>query len=194
MQSPRLCADAEKLMILALVAAHKAMPPLGPPWKLVSPSGVLFVIASEAELKGFVYSEFGAENYNVNLYNMHCLLGTERGQSSNTETPKHVKYWQPLSRLQFIKHAGDQQPLPVVGGMGKHGMEHFVKVYPRPSFVNGKGEVARSLRNLLAGNYMSNKNFSNDWKGWSLVPPPENLEHWLPRGHVLCSTLPACRM
>ena len=47
MQSPRLCADAEKRMILALVAAHKAMPPLGPPWKLVSPSGVLFVIASD---------------------------------------------------------------------------------------------------------------------------------------------------
>ena len=172
-----------------LVAAHRATPPPGPPWKLVSPSGVLFVIAGKEELNALVLAELGAENHHVNVYNMLCLLGAETG---NTETPKHVHCWQPLSRLQFIKHKDSGEPLPVVGGMGRFGLEHFVNLYPRSSLTNNKGEVPRSLRDLLAGSYKSSKKFSNDWKGWSLVAPPPNVEQWLPRGQLQLVAQQAC--
>ena len=177
--------------VRALVADHNLMPPREPPWKLVSPTGVLFVVTNNDELDALVLAELGAADFHVNIFNMHCLLGIRLG---NTGNPKHVQFWQPLTRLQFIKHKDEDQPLPVVGGLGRHGLEHFVTLNERQVFLNGKREVARSLRDLLSGSYKSNKRFSNDWKGWSLVAPPDNLEQWLPRGQVRCGALPACGM
>ena len=146
---------------------------------MVGPAGTLVVIDTKSDLKAFV-GETLVGDVHINLFNVHCMLGILKEAS-----PRHVSMWQPLSRLQFIQHEKSDEPLPVVGGLGKGGLEHFISLHKQEDFIDSKGEVARSLRNLLLGTYKtgsgSSKKFSNCWKGWSLVPPPENLEQWLPR-------------
>ena len=77
--------------------------------------------------------------------------------------------WQPLSRLHFLQHESSNELLPVVEGLGKGGLVHFVGLYQQPEFTDGNEHVARMLRNLLLGTYKtgsgSNKRFSNSWKG-----------------------------
>ena len=171
----------EQEKVSRLLAASQAPPSPEPPWSIVCPTGRLFGVANHEELLAFVRQELAGDR--ILEFNICCMLGIKQDH-----VYRHVQLFQPLSRLQFLKHVDSGESLPVVGGTGKGGLEHFVKLYPRAGFASASGDVARGLRNLLSGTHYSGsgdrKKFSNNWKGWSLVPPPSNLKEWLPRGQL----------
>ena len=91
---------------------ERALAPLppGPPWKLVSPTCVLHIIHDEKSFTAFCGCE-GLDSSNVSH-----LLGRTLG---NSEQPLHVKFWQPLQRLLFLRRHGCDELVPVLGGPGK---------------------------------------------------------------------------
>ena len=69
------------------------MPP-GPPWKIVSPFGVLHIIKDRDALGTFIAAE------ELDTFNIKHLLGLQEG---STAQPMHVKFWQPLHLLLFLR-------------------------------------------------------------------------------------------
>ena len=60
--------------------------PDGPPWKLISPTGVREVIEDRGAVSIFCAAE------GLDLFNVEHLLGLHPGNSSQ---PLHVNFWQP---------------------------------------------------------------------------------------------------
>ena len=98
------------------------MPP-GPPWKLVSPFGVLHIIEDRDALGTFIAAE------ELDTFNIKHLLGLQEG---STAQPMHVKFWQPLHLLLFLGRNGSNELVPVLGGPGsgyrnkEAGVDHFI--------------------------------------------------------------------
>ena len=98
------------------------MPP-GPPWKIVSPFGVLHIIKDRDALGTFIAAE------ELDTFNIKHLLGLQEG---STAQPMHVKFWQPLHLLLFLRRNGSNELVPVLGGPGsgyrnkEAGVDHFI--------------------------------------------------------------------
>ena len=80
--------------------------PEGPPWKLVSPFGVLHIMHDRRGLQNFMTDE------KLDTSNVEHLLGLNGG---NCVRPQHVQFWQPLHLLLFLKHEGSDELVPVLG-------------------------------------------------------------------------------
>ena len=104
--------------------AH-APTPVGPPWKLISPTGVRHVFEDREAISIFCADE------QLELSNIEHLLGLSEG---NTSQPKHVKFWQPQHLLLFLRRHGSTELVPVLGGPGKGrcigdaGVDHFIRM------------------------------------------------------------------
>ena len=111
------------------------MPP-GPPWKLVSPFGVLHIIEDRDALGTFIAAE------ELDTFNIKHLLGLQEGSSAQ---PMHVKFWQPLHLLLFLGRNGSNELVPVLGGPG-HGVR---KGEASPPLCGSRAMAARLLRSRL---------------------------------------------
>jgi hypothetical protein len=152
--------------------------PPGPPWKLVSPFGLLHIIHDRAALGTFT----GAED--LDKFNVEHLLGLKEGSSAR---PLHVKFWQPLHLLLFLRRDGSDELVPVLGGpghgarSGEAGVDHFIETVaacrddmPFTSKHRGK------LQQILVGSYQSNGKPSNSYMKWGLADPPADLDGFFP--------------
>ena len=152
----------------------------GPPWKLLSPGGLLYILL-ESELEEFCL-KFAVDG--VELKNIHHLLGINI-KGMNTEQPKHVKFWQPIELVHYLRRVGSTDPneiVPVLGGQGRGGVDYFLdavakcRVEKDMPFNNGtqlKRLLAKTSDVVRAANYK-----------WELAPPPEDPVEWHPRGRL----------
>ena len=154
------------------------MPP-GPPWKLVSPAGVLHVIEDRDALPIFCADE------SLNKFNIEHLLELRTG---NSAWPLHVKFWQPLHLLLFLGRDGLEELVPVLGGPGKGaakgeaGVDYFLEVVAHARHDMTFTEKNRDkLQQLLVGSYRSNGQLSNKFMGWGLVDAPVHLDGFFGR-------------
>ena len=92
-----------------VVRRERARPPMppGPPWKVVSPNGVLHVILDLPAVSRFCKEE------GLNTFDIKHLLEIEKG---NTERPMHVNFWQPLHLLLFLHGPTPTQVYMLPGG------------------------------------------------------------------------------
>ena len=158
------------------------MPP-GPPWKIVSPFGVLHIIKDRDALGTFIAAE------ELDTFNIKHLLGLQEG---STAQPMHVKFWQPLHLLLFLKRNGSNELVPVLGGpgsgtcKGEAGVDHFIATvaaaHPDMPFTE---KHRTNLQRILVESFTSNGKPSNSYKGWGLATAPANLDgffygtrHW----------------
>ena len=173
---------------------ERALAPLppGPPWKLVSPTCVLHIIHDEKSFTAFCGSE-GLDSSNVSH-----LLGRISGSS---EQPMHVKFWQPLQRLLFLRRHGCDELVPVLGGKGARkgeaGVDFFIASVA--AFRDGMPFTAAhrtKLQQFLVESYRSNGQLSNNYMGWgwrNLLPSSSSFLHacktgdWYPRVCTGCS-------
>ena len=106
-------------------AQSRSPTPVGPPWKLISPTGVRHVFEDREAISIFCADE------QLELSNIEHLLGLSEG---NTSQPKHVKFWQPQHLLLFLRRHGSTELVPVLGGPGKGrcigdaGVDHFIRM------------------------------------------------------------------
>ena len=151
--------------------------PPGPPWKLVSPTCVLHIIHDEKSFTAFCGSE-GLDSSNVSH-----LLGRISG---NSEQPLHVKFWQPLQRLLFLRRHGCDELVPVLGGKGARkgeaGVDFFIaSVAAFRDDMPFTAAHRTKLQQLLVESYRSNGKLSNNYMGWGLAQPPAELEQFFAR-------------
>ena len=155
------------------VARERVIPrmPDGPPWKLISPTGVRHVIEDRKAIKTF------CEEMELDVFNINHLLGETAG---NTAQSLHVNFWQPQHLFLFLKRhdGGRGAGLGVVGGPGKgrtkgeSGVNHFIKVVAaHRSDMSFTEQNRDKLQQLLVGTYTSNSVPSNNFKGWGLAFP-----------------------
>lgn len=154
------------------------MPP-GPPWKVVSPNGVLHVILDLPAVSRFCKEE------GLNTFDIKHLLEIEKG---NTEQPMHVNFWQPLHLLLFLRHKNAAELVPVLGGPGKGrrvgegGVDHFIaRVATFRPDMPFTAKHRTKLQQLLVESYTSHGVLSNDYLGWGLAPAPADLEAYFAR-------------
>ena len=154
------------------------MPP-GPPWKLVSPNGVLHIILDLLAVSQFCKEE------GLSTFDIKHLLEIEEG---NTERPMHVKFWQPLHLLLFLRHKDGSELVPVLGGPGKGrrvgeaGVDYFIEAVAKfRSDMSFTANHRAKLQRLLVESYTSHGKPSNDYQGWGLAAAPANLEAFFPR-------------
>ena len=152
----------------------------GPPWNLLSPRGLLYTLL-ESELEEFC-DEFVDEG--VELKNIKHLLGIKT-EGMNTDQPKHVKFWQPLELVQYLRRVGSTDPneiVPVLGGRGRGGVDYFLEAVAKTRtekdmpFSNGT-----QLKRLLAKT--SDVGRADNYR-WERAPPPEHPLVWHPRGRL----------
>eukprot|EP00326_Haptolina_ericina_P030032 CAMPEP_0181170636 /NCGR_PEP_ID=MMETSP1096-20121128/1474_1 /TAXON_ID=156174 ORGANISM="Chrysochromulina ericina, Strain CCMP281" /NCGR_SAMPLE_ID=MMETSP1096 /ASSEMBLY_ACC=CAM_ASM_000453 /LENGTH=208 /DNA_ID=CAMNT_0023258215 /DNA_START=110 /DNA_END=734 /DNA_ORIENTATION=- len=85
--------------------------------------GLVYVLDNAAAIDALI-EEFPY----LELKNINHLLGITT-EGVNTEQPRHVRFWQPLELVQYIRRVGcsDQSAIvPVVGGRGRGGVDHFL--------------------------------------------------------------------
>ena len=88
------------------VARERVIPrtPAGPPWKLISPTGVRHVIEDRKAIKLF------CTEMELDLFNINHLLGESKG---NTAQPLHVNHWQPQHLFMGAVTLENRRTLPL---------------------------------------------------------------------------------
>ena len=94
-----------------------------PPWRLVSPSGVIHVVRDEAALKALGQLD---PDVIVNRENVLRKLVDPKNTKAAMSLPLHQKKWQRLERVVWLQRVGTDHLLPIVGGDGEFYVKNFV--------------------------------------------------------------------
>ena len=137
--------------------------PTAPPWLLMCPVGDLHIICDREQLSRFinVHPEMGERN-------VSALLGLIPGSGG-----QHVLMWQNAKELSWIERKTGGGLRPVVGGRGKGGLDHFVRMVDNGCVPGCSGFVKTGLQQMF-------KVAGKTHKGYVKAGPPDDLVGWWP--------------
>jgi hypothetical protein len=153
--------------------------PSSPPWDLVSPEYVLHTIYCRRALHMFLRAHPALGERNILA--LVKLVAGGGGQ--------HVKLWQNLEDVAYITHRDSGRLVPIAGGPGRGGLDHFIKMVEEKRVPDCSGQfVKRGLQALL------NKASNSYLSVWMLGVPPVNPRAWWPMDRRVWCVLPSPAM
>ena len=94
-----------------------------PPWRMVSPSGVVHVVRDEAALKSLALQ---TPNLILGRRNVLRELVDLENTKALQQLPLHRKHWQLLERMVWLRRVDNGALLPIVGGDGDFYVRNYV--------------------------------------------------------------------
>ena len=98
-------------------AADSDFVPSQPPWHLFSADGLVHLARSMEELDNI------CDAFDLDKSNIRHLVGLFPGNGHS----HHVSFWQNLYDVLYLRREGSAELIPVVGGIGRLGTDHFIK-------------------------------------------------------------------
>ena len=139
-------------------------------WTLVAPDGAMHVINTEAELAALC----NAQRPPLRVDNMRHLLQLFNGNGR----AQHVKGWQRLQDVQWLKRAGCDEFVPVLGGL-TYFIETIAAARARVDMPFSKKKLAEHLAHARKHG-PGRRGFLSELK-WQVVEPPADAASWLLR-------------
>lgn len=150
-----------------------------PPWMLVSPSGVEYIVISNEDLESL--PQRSTDIRGDQLSDLRQLIGLH-GDARRPKLPLHKHNWQLRQSVKCVQHSGTGEYVFVVGGTASYFWENF-------------GQHRQDMASFDVGRFQSYLNTGKIWttgaggqkvqidyyspKGsdvrWTLVQPPEHI-------------------
>ena len=93
-----------------------------PPWRLVSPTGIIHFVRDEAALKALVRQR---KLEGEKLDNLSAIVNADNSKSLES-LPLHHKHWQLLERVRWLQRSHSAELLlPIIGGDCGYYVKHF---------------------------------------------------------------------